>query len=534
MLYLFARCSAFLLLTAAVLASGIVNAQTRAPEPGAAPPSTPGQRLFGQHCAGCHGVGGDGIGPAAAFLFPKPRNLLLGKYKLVSTANSVPSEADLEALLVRGMPGSAMPAWGHLSREDRAAIIGEVYRLTAIGARERYIANLKAQQGLTDEEIKAPDVQEEIAAYVKSRSTAGTAAAVPAIAAADAAAIARGREHYVRQGCVSCHGEQGKGDGVKKMQDDDGTPTRPRDLTRGIYKGGHDPASLFLRVARGMPGTPMPSAPLLKEAETVDLVHFLRSLSTEEQRQSVVIRRRQVVARRVNQLPAGIAASQWLGTAVQSIQTVPLWWRDDAEAGLEVQAAHDGQTLALRLSWQDGTPNTSAVHADEFEDMAAVQLYHGGAEPFLGMGTSEGVTDLSLWRGGRQATGSEDSLLDDYPFDTPVYRDLFKGKPLPDYITARAAGNQVAVRDTSAQQLSAKGPGSSTFLPRPSQTVTAVAAWEHGKWTVVLKRPLISPDSGLVLAAGQSCSLSVALWDGAVKERGGQKQISVWNDLKLE
>ena len=254
---------------------------------------------------------GDGNGMAAAFLFPKPRNFRFGKYRLVSTENIVPSESDLDALLVRGMPGSSMPSWAHLKPEERALLIKEIYRLTGEGAGERYVLNLKKEQGLSDEEIKAADVQEEIAAYVRGRTTPGEVAAVPTIAATDQAAIARGKEHFVKQGCVSCHGTEGKGDGVKKMIDDEGFPTRPRDLTRGIYKGGHDPASLFLRVARGMPGTPMPSAPALTEPQVVDLVHYLRSLSTEDERQAPILKREKIVVRHVTALPADSDASAW-------------------------------------------------------------------------------------------------------------------------------------------------------------------------------------------------------------------------------
>ena len=229
-----------------VAGTGLLSAQDPAVA-AKAPSGTPSQALYAQHCAGCHGVNGDGNGPAAAFLFPKPRNFRFGKYRLVSTENSVPSQADLDALLVRGMPGSSMPSWAHLKPADRALLVQEVYRLTAEGARERYVSNLKETQGLTDDEIKAADVQEEIADFAKGRTTPGEVAAVPVIGAADQAAIARGKEHFIKQACASCHGNEGKGDGVKKMVDDEGYPTRPRDLTRGIYKGGHDPASLFLR-----------------------------------------------------------------------------------------------------------------------------------------------------------------------------------------------------------------------------------------------------------------------------------------------
>ena len=118
-----------------------------------------------------------------------------------------------------------------------------------------------------------------------------------------------------------------------------------------------------------------------------------------------------------------------------------------------------------------------------------------------------------------------------------VYRDLAKakGQTVPNhFITGRAVGNQVSIRETSAQELGAKGPGSSTFAPRPSQAVTAEAVWKDGRWTVVLKRPLVAPESGLPLASGDRCSVAFALWDGAFHDRGGQKLISMWNDLKLE
>src|SRR5262245_9523430 len=113
------------------------------------PPATPGQRLYAQHCAGCHGTTGDGNGDAATFLFPKPRNFRFGKYRLVSTENSVPSKADLESLLVRGMPGSSMPSWAHLKPDDRALLVQEIYRLTGEGAPDRYVRNFKKEPGLT-------------------------------------------------------------------------------------------------------------------------------------------------------------------------------------------------------------------------------------------------------------------------------------------------------------------------------------------------------------------------------------------------
>ena len=74
-----------------------------------------GKKLYAQHCAACHGQNGDGQGVAAAYLFPKPRDFRAGRFRLVSTTNGIPTLEDIEAVLQRGMPGSSMPPWAHLS-----------------------------------------------------------------------------------------------------------------------------------------------------------------------------------------------------------------------------------------------------------------------------------------------------------------------------------------------------------------------------------------------------------------------------------
>lgn len=496
---------------------------------------TPGQALYGRHCAACHGVNGDGQGAVATFLYPKPRSFRGGKYRLVSTDNNVPTRDDLQAVLLRGMPGSSMPSWAHLSQADRDLLVGEVIRLTGEGARERYIVKLKDQDQLTDEDLKDPEVQNEIKEFVLRQTTPGALSEVPAIPAADAAAIARGKQLYTRQSCHSCHGVEGRGDGVQKMIDDEGFATRARDLTRGIYKGGHDTASLYRRIRYGMPGTPMPASQNLKSDEIIDLGHFLRSLSTEEQREAVVLKRRQLTVKRVPQTPNHPTADDWKTVPATHIQTAPLWWREGAVADLHVQAVHDGKSLALRLSWSDSSQNERAVKPEEFEDMGAVELYQGQAEPFLGMGSADAPIDLWQWRAGRGETAPEDSQLDVYPFDSPLYRELLKGKQLPDYITGRAAGNPLSKRETSGAGLAAKGPGSTTFRPKPSQFVAASAAWNQGHWSVVLHRPLaVAADGGLTLKPGGSYSVAFAIWDGEARDRGPQKSVSIWHDLKLE
>lgn len=519
-------------------ASSTTTAQTETPdapvEPGVAVAgAVDGTKLYRLHCAACHGADGNGLGLAATFLYPKPRDFRTGKYRLVSTANRVPSAADLEGVLVRGMPGSSMPPWNHLPPEERQALVGEVVRLWQEGTKAQQIALLKSQEDLTDEEIAADDVQAEIRQAVARKTTAGEASPVPE-SVADAAAVLRGKDLYMKQGCNKCHGDTGRGDGVQKMIDDEGFVMRPRDLTRGIYKGGTDVASVYRRIAVGMPGTPMPSSSQILSAEQMaDLTHYVLAMSDEATRDAAVLKRRSLAVTAAKALPADAAA--WEGVPATTVQTTPLWWRDDPDPQLRVQAVHDGETLALRLTWHDASHSDRAVRPEEFEDLAAVELFQGAAEPFLGMGAEGAALDLWQWRAGVKNTGAEDSLFDEYPFDTAIYRELAGGKDLPDFVTARVAGNPIAQRDRAGSSLSAKGFGSLTFRPAASQVVKAEGTWRDGQWTVVLTRPLRVPTGeGLTLQPGSRGSIAFALWDGAARDRAGQKRVSIWNDLEVK
>ena len=87
---------------------------------------------------------------------------------------------------------------------------------------------------------------------------------------------------------------------------------------------------------------------------------------------------------------------------------------EDVRAAVEHQRAQ-GWELAVRLTWRDEAANDRVTRPEDFEDMAAVQLYKGQPEPFLGMGGVNQGIDLWLWRASWQGRGREpNSLLDEY------------------------------------------------------------------------------------------------------------------------
>jgi DMSO reductase family type II enzyme heme b subunit len=449
------------------------------------------------------------------------------------------------------MPGSSMPPWAQLIQHERDALVDEVIRLRREGARAAYVKTLKEDDELTDEEIAGDDVQAEIQDYVDEFTTPGDSTDVPAIGQPTPEAVARGRDVYAKFVCISCHGQTGRGDGVQEMWDDEKMPTSPRDFTLGIFKGNPDPASVYRRIAYGMPGTPMPGSSSMTPEQMVDLVQYIRSLSSEEQRQAAVLKREQIVVGRVAAIPGFEQQDAWSQVAPVLLRTMPLWWRNDAHPDLTVQIVHDGKTLAVRLTWQDETPDQHAVRSESFEDAVAMELYRGDAEPFLGMGDAASPVDVWFWDADRQRgmlaaeTSYPNAVVDVYPFHESVVASAELSRPggrmanQPDVsLPARASGNLIVPTndESGGTSLHVGGPGSVTFRIPQSQLVSAQGNWSEGRWTVVMTRSLAvaSADDGVSLEPGGRAAVAFAVWDGSHHDRDGQKSVTVWQDLELQ
>ena len=83
-----------------------------------------GELLYKQYCASCHGANGDGKGPAASALNPKPADFLNVTYM------NARSRADHFKSIMNGKSGTAMPPWkGTLSEKDVWDIITYIEHL---------------------------------------------------------------------------------------------------------------------------------------------------------------------------------------------------------------------------------------------------------------------------------------------------------------------------------------------------------------------------------------------------------------------
>ena len=112
------RARSVALLLALVLAPSLV---ARVHAQGAA---EAGKKVYEQHCIQCHGEKGDGEGPAAVHLSPRPRDFTSGKFKLRTTpSGALPTDDDLKRVVRKGMPYTSMPAWPQLSDAEVDGVV---------------------------------------------------------------------------------------------------------------------------------------------------------------------------------------------------------------------------------------------------------------------------------------------------------------------------------------------------------------------------------------------------------------------------
>jgi len=462
----------------------------------ARPPETPenverGRRIYARRCQVCHGEKGDGRGPVAPYLDPRPRDFTLGSYKLRTTGSGEPpTDEDLFRVVTRGIPGTAMSGWGTLPEEDRWRVV-------------YYIKTFS-------------DVFRERGAVVRPTRE------VPA----SPEAVARGREVYERAKCWECHGREGRGDGpsAPTLRDDSGDLTRAADLTKGWrIKGGREARDLFMRFSTGLDGTPMPSyADALSEEERWALAHFVRSLQTSEEPGAPVVLRAPRIA---GELPRDPADPRWrrlpfLAVPLTGQALVRPRWQHPGVDAVTVRACYNGEAIAFLLEWNDRVKDTehrpgppaepgewsyprldlrqrpTEPLRDAIRLQFPVTVPRGPERPHFFLGGPGRPVALWHWQADRNEAGSN-----------PVVKELAEGPGRPITPQAEAA-----------------------------QDVTGRGVWKDGRWRVVMVRRLAPTDGGRDVAfeVGTLIPLAIQAWDGSNGEQGLRLALSSWNYLVLE
>jgi high-affinity iron transporter len=177
-----------------------------------------GKQIYEKNCVSCHGALGLGDGPAGAALNPKPAAIGSGE------AMHDVTPAMMFRKISVGVTGTAMPAYSSLSAEQRWNVV-------------MYLRSLHHSP----------------------------------------AQVAQGEGFYT-QGCVSCHGTTGLGDGSVARS----LSKLPPELGSLAWQVERTDAQLAQAIAAGVPGSPMPPATQLTAAQLQSVVAYVRSLPTHE------------------------------------------------------------------------------------------------------------------------------------------------------------------------------------------------------------------------------------------------------------
>lgn len=452
----------------------------------------PGKAPYDKWCAGCHGVEGDGQGPAAGWMLPRPRDFTRAAYQIRTTRpEALASDDDIRRMIDEGMPGTAMPGWsGQLSSQERDALVDYLKSFSTFFSGDDTPEPLSIG--------RAPD--------------------------ASAEALAEGRQIYDQIECWQCHGQAGRGDGtsVPELEDGRGDPIRPANLTQNwLFNGGGSVEDIYTRLMTGLDGTPMPSQAdlidggVITEEQLWHLAVYVRSLSPEDPpRVPDVIR----ATLSPDGIPGSLDDAAWddldrhyIPLVGQIIQE-PRWFSPTVNA-VWVQAAHDGNELALRLTWHDPSQSPDPAWEDWRTRMASVMEPRDGPEP---------------------TADAPDRFMIQLPSTMPEGRDLpfFLGGDdrRPAYLW-RWSSDRDGLEEAVGRGLDSVEP-----LAPAAGAPTATAVFDQGAWRLYVRYSLEPSESEqrLTMTEGEPIPIAFFAQDGSSAETHHRGAISAWYFLHLD
>jgi len=230
-----------------------------------------GAAQYVNYCSACHGVNGDGKGPASYALRPPPRDFRQGKYKFAAVSSGqLPNDEDFLRIVQGGLHGTAMLPWSDVPQKDLWDII-------------QYIKTFSPRwaDGKPGEPVVAGadpwgEAQKTVATTRGSKVYHGFAQCLlchpsyePAEVVNAASMELSKREAQMRPDAF--HSTLKESDyGVKIM---------PPDFTRDPIRSGEKLTDLYRTIASGIGGTAMPAwKGALPDEDIWAMAYYVRSL----------------------------------------------------------------------------------------------------------------------------------------------------------------------------------------------------------------------------------------------------------------
>jgi DMSO reductase family type II enzyme heme b subunit len=188
-------------------------------------------------------------------------------------------------------------------------------------------------------------------------------------------------------------------------------------------------------------------------------------------------------------------------------------WFAPAVTAVWVQAAHDGKSIAMRLTWDDRSQSPDTAWNQFTKRILA------------GMMSDDSVPAVpGQW---------PDQVAVQFPMKVP------QGTERPYFLMGGSSDPVYQWRWTSAPRRGIAGTarGMERFDTLPTAKAPATqAVFDHGQWRVTFTRTLATADSAneLQFALGRPIPLALFAWDGSNAERGGRMAVSTWYFLALD
>jgi DMSO reductase family type II enzyme heme b subunit len=517
--------------------------------------------IYQFRCAVCHGEEGAGDGPAAEFLYPRPRDFTQGLFKFKSSPGDLPPrDEDLFNVIKNGLTGTGMPGWASVLTDKQI-------REQILLLKQFDTAGLWAPEDAEDEDF------DDDGHYLKSDLIVVTEqepldGQIPY----SGESIALGKEVFM-ENCKKCHGMEGHGHitSGEFLEDDWGYRTWSRNLTtpwtwRNTQVAGNDVSSrdqtirkIYTRLSVGIPGTPMPAHRAVDEEEedsiesadrwhVANYVYSLRANGSAPGKQTVI-----VAVEVANNLPSSVDDKAWQKAPASTFRLVPNIIKGKRlftplSDAITVRALYNEHEIAFLLEVNDRTESRPGGAITErfpdgdevmFPDAIAIQFPQQGAfstspvdKPLYRHGDPKHHTTIWYWNAGsvEPAIKPRTALFD----GTGPDKKLVEREP-----SALKKEPSALIKEPSAP---GKEPSALNKEPSATKDLIAQGKWQHGRWSVLIKRSrnlnnTINQNDNrtqdLAFTEGLFIPISFANWDGNNAEVGSRHTLTTWYWLLL-
>ena len=432
-----------------------------------------GKMIYEKLCISCHGIEGDGDGPAADRFQPKPRSFKKAEYKYRTTSKgALPTDDDLFKVITLGLPGTGMPDWADVLTEKKI---------------KQVIKYIKTFSDKWEKEGSSPHVVT-VGAVVPTRPES----------------VERGKKQFTALGCTLCHGNEGRGDGptASVLKNHRGDPVYPRNLNKNwLFRGGGEAENIYMRFNTGLNGTPMPSfAEKLDNEKSWDLANYVRSLSPEKAPERGSLIKSRSIEGTIPIDPDDPIWEEGEPTWFPMMGQISFKKRlfTPSVTDITVKSIFNEKEIAFLLTWDDRSKSKASkpgAKKQTFTDQVAIQfpekLQPGGMKkPYFIMGDEKLGVNLWNWTG-------EDNRL----FETNAY-----------------------------------GVWNNSEVEQENSDISGKGRYKNGQYRVVLKRAFETSDKEKDIQFEKGVFYPIAFFamDGTNGETGSQRSITPWYFVFME